>query len=173
MVERKPSLVDGLPTEEARTKGFVHAYYGDGKGKTTAAIGLAVRAVGAGYRVLLIQFDKGHDPERSEHYAERSVLRGIDGLRLEPTGCERIRPDGTFRFGVEPEDRAEAQRGLALARAAIDESSCDVLILDEALAAVLYKLLEEQELVELRGALASWCSPDISCPSPSLGAPTS
>ena len=47
--------------------GFVHVYYGGGKGKTTSSIGLAVRAAGAGKRVLFLQFDKGFDKNRGEH----------------------------------------------------------------------------------------------------------
>lgn len=146
--ERRPSLVDGQPTEDARRTGFIHVYYGGGKGKTTSAIGLAVRAAGAGRRVAFIQFDKGHDAERGEHYAERAILRQVGAIDLQPTGCERIRSDGSFRFGVEPEDRAEAERALGLAREALS-GGYDLVVLDEALAALAYKLVEERELLEL------------------------
>ena len=127
----------------------MHVYYGGGKGKSTAAIGLCIRALGAGLRVCLIQFDKGFDPERGEHYSERKVLRRLEGLRLEPTGCERIRPDGTFRFGVEPADRAEAQRGLGLAREAITSGAYEVVVLDELLGALAYDLVTEQEVLDI------------------------
>jgi cob(I)alamin adenosyltransferase len=129
--------------------GFVHVYYGGGKGKTTAAIGLAVRAAGAGKRVAFIQFDKGFDPERGEHYSERKVLRAIPGVTLIPTGCERIRADGTFRFGVTEPDLAEARRGLAEARKAIEALSYDLVVLDEALGALAYGLVEEADMVSL------------------------
>lgn len=150
--KREPSLVGGKPTAEARRTGFVHVYYGGGKGKTTAAIGLAVRAAGAGKRVRFIQFDKGFDPERGEHYSERKVLRRIPEIELTPTGCERIRADGTFRFGVEPADLAEARRGLAEARAALAGGGYDLVILDEALGALAYGLVLEADILALLDA---------------------
>jgi cob(I)alamin adenosyltransferase len=153
--EREPSLVGGKPTPEAQRTGFVHVYYGGGKGKTTAAIGLAVRAAGAGKRVKIVQFDKGHDPERGEHYSERRVLRAIPGIELAPTGCERIRADGTFRFGVEPADLAEAHRGLDEARRALASPEWDLVILDEALGALAYGLLEEKDILALLDAHAA------------------
>ena len=127
---------------------FLHIYYGDGKGKTTSCIGLAVRAVGSGRKVWMIQFDKGYDGSR-EHYSERKVLRGLPGLRLDPTGCERICPGEKFRFGVTDEDRAEAQRALALAREAVVSEETDLVILDEALSAQQYHLIAERDLLDL------------------------
>ncbi len=131
---------------------FIHVYYGGGKGKTTSAIGLAVRAAGAGKRVLFLQFDKGFDPERGEHYAERKILRKIPEITLFPTGCERIRADGTFRFGVMPEDLAEAKHGLAEAKRAVASRDYDLVILDEALGALAYGLLEEKDVVAILDA---------------------
>lgn len=130
----------------------VHVYYGGGKGKTTSAIGLAVRAAGARQRVLFLQFDKGHDPERAEHYSERRILRQIPEIRLIPTGCERIRPDGTFRFGVTEPDLAEARRGLNEALAAVASSDYDLVILDEALGALAYGLVTEEDIVAILDA---------------------
>lgn len=150
--ERAPSLVDGKPTEAARARGYVHVYYGGGKGKTTAAIGLAVRAAGAGDRVAFIQLDKGFDPERGEHYSERKALRRIPEIVLFPTGRERILADGTFRFGVEPEDRAEARRALEEAKRALLSGEYGVVILDEALGALAYGLLEEKDILDLLDA---------------------
>jgi cob(I)alamin adenosyltransferase len=130
----------------------LHVYTGDGKGKTTACIGLAVRAVGAGRRVWMIQFDKGFDGE-NEHYAERKILRTLPRLRLDPTGCERIRPDGTFRFGVTPPDLEEAARGLSLSREAIRSAEHDLVVLDEVLSAQQYRLLSEEDLL---GLISLW-----------------
>lgn len=139
-----------VPRLEPHAKHYLHVYYGGGKGKTTAAIGLAVRAAGAGQRVLFLQFDKGFDPERGEHYAERKVLRGIAGIALFPTGRERMRPDGTFRFGVEPGDLEEAGRGLAEARRAVGAGGGhDLVVLDEALGALAYGLLDEAAILSV------------------------
>ena len=150
--ERVPSLVDGKPTEGAQRTGFVHVYFGGGKGKTTASIGLAVRAAGAGKRVLYVAFDKGFDPERGEHYSERKILRRIPEIDLRPTGCERIRADGTFRFGVEAQDLAEARRGLDEARSGIESQSYDLIVLDEALGALAYGLVEEKDILAILDA---------------------
>ncbi len=130
------------------TQPRLHIYTGEGKGKTTACVGLAVRACGAGLKVALIQFDKGFDGG-NEHYAERRILRMIPNLTLAPTGCERMRPDGSFRFTNEPEDYAEAARGLKLAwDAALDPApGYDLVILDEAVAAAgLTGLIRESDL---------------------------
>ena len=124
---------------------MIQFYVGDGKGKTTAAIGLAVRALGAGKRVAFVQFDKGHDPGR-EDYSERPVLRLLDGLDLLPTGCERRLPDGTFRSDVTAEDRAEARRGLGIIRGMIEEGKHDVIVCDEILASVTTGLIERSDV---------------------------
>jgi len=130
----------------------LHIYTGDGKGKTTACIGLAVRALGAGMRVRFIQFDKGFDGQ-NEHYSERHILRELANLRLDPTGCERIQADGHFRFGVTPEDRSEALRALALARDALRANEANLVILDEILSAQQVHLISEQDILDL---IASW-----------------
>jgi cob(I)alamin adenosyltransferase len=153
--EREPSLVRGEPTEGARALGKVHVYCGGGKGKTTAAIGLAVRAAGAGRRVLFVQLDKGFDPARGEHYSERRILRQIPEIDLRPTGLERILPDGTFRFGVEPGDVAEARRALEIAREGILSNDYDVVILDEILGALAYGLIEEKDVLAILDAHAA------------------
>jgi ATP:corrinoid adenosyltransferase len=75
-----------------------HIYYGYGKGKTTAALGLTLRAIGAGKKVAFVQFDKGADPGK-EHYSERKTLRGIPNLALFPFGLERVMGPQSFRFG--------------------------------------------------------------------------
>jgi cob(I)alamin adenosyltransferase len=132
----------------------LHVYTGDGKGKTTACVGLAVRAVGNGLKVWFIQFDKGYDG-KNEHYAERHVLRKLAGLRLDPTGCERMQSNGRFRFGVTPEDLGEARRGLALAREAVASKDFDLVILDELLSAQQYHLIVESDILDI---LALWRS---------------
>ncbi|OYW06259.1 MAG: hypothetical protein B7X11_01185 [Acidobacteria bacterium 37-65-4] len=130
------------------TRAQLHVYTGDGKGKTTACIGLAVRALGAGMKVHFIQFDKGFDGQ-NEHYSERHILRALPGLLLDPTGCERIQSDGHFRFGVTPEDRAEAQRALGLARGALQSGEAGLVILDEILSAQQYHLIKEEDVLDL------------------------
>jgi cob(I)alamin adenosyltransferase len=132
----------------------LHVYTGDGKGKTTSCLGLAIRALGAGMKVRFIQFDKGFEGQ-NEHYCERNILRQLPGLKLDATGCERIQQDGRFRFGTTAGDRAEAQRGLALAREAVTSGESDLVVLDEILSAQQYNLIAEEEILDL---LALWRS---------------
>jgi cob(I)alamin adenosyltransferase len=149
MADKKQTGPKVLPPEQGDTPHHsCHIYYGYGKGKTTCCIGLAVRALGAGKKVALVQFDKGYDGE-NEHYSERIVLRGLDGIELHPTGCERMREDGTFRFGVEPQDLEESKRGFEIAEELIREGGQNLLILDELLAAVAYDLAEQKDVEHL------------------------
>jgi cob(I)alamin adenosyltransferase len=147
-MSRKPAGKPLPPDHDGTYEHQLHVYYGFGKGKTTCCLGLILRALGAGQRAALVQFDKGYDGE-NEHYAERRILRKLDGVDLQPTGCERMMPDGTFRFGVQPEDLAEAQRGLESARAFIREGQHDLVVLDEILAAVAYDLLVPSQVMDL------------------------
>jgi len=130
----------------------IHLYYGYGKGKTTAVIGLAIRALGAGQKVAIVQFDKGFDGQ-NEHYSERNVLRKLAGLgygvELFPTGCERMNADGTFRFGNEAQDFMEAKHALEKAKELIENAAQDLLILDEGLAATAYHLIQKDDLMAL------------------------
>ncbi len=138
-----------LPDEK---KHQLHIYYGYGKGKTTAAIGLAVRALGAGKKVAIVEFDKGYNKE-TEHYSEHITLRKLKktGLPLEVyrTGCERMNKDGTFRFKNADEDFKEAKRALKIAKKLILKGKQDLLILDEAIAAVVYHLIQKEDIIEL------------------------
>ena len=144
--------IEGYKNLSDEDKNCFHIYYGYGKGKTTSTIGLAVRALGAGKKVVIVQFDKGYDGE-NEHYAERIVLRklkesGYD-IELFPTGCERMNSDGTFRFKNEEQDFAEAKRGLSISKDLIENGKQDLLILDEAIATVAYNLLAKEDIEEL------------------------
>jgi cob(I)alamin adenosyltransferase len=150
--EKIMKTIEGYKNLSDEDKNCFHIYYGYGKGKTTSAIGLAVRALGAGRKVAIVQFDKGYDGT-NEHYAERNVLRKLkeSGYYIEmyPTGCERMNSDGTFRFKNEDQDFAEAKRGLAIARDLILNGVQDLLILDEAIATVSYNLLSKEDIEEL------------------------
>lgn len=128
--------------------GYLHIYTGNGKGKTTCAVGLAVRALGAGMRVALVQFDKGYDGT-NEHYNERHTLRKLDGIDIFPFGLERMMPDGKFRFQNNDEDLAEAQKALEKAAELIKAVEHQVIILDEAVTCIGTKLLSEADVMAL------------------------
>jgi cob(I)alamin adenosyltransferase len=128
--------------------GYLHIYTGDGKGKTTAAIGLAIRAAGAGKRVAFVQFDKG--PEHNdEHYSERNILRSIAEIELFTFGLQRMRSDGSFRLSITDEDRAEAQRALEFTRQLIRVPHFFMIILDEIITAANVGLISQEDLTEL------------------------
>ena len=112
--EKMLKTIEGYKNLKEEDKNNLHIYFGYGKGKTTSAVGLALRMLGAGNKVIIIQFDKGYD-EKNEHYSERNILRELKELgykiELYPTGCERMNPDGTFRFKNIQMDFDEAQKG--------------------------------------------------------------
>ncbi|OGK04774.1 MAG: hypothetical protein A2W80_11875 [Candidatus Riflebacteria bacterium GWC2_50_8] len=124
---------------------MIHAYTGDGKGKTTAAVGLLIRAFGAGRKVGVIFFDKG-----SETYRHNELVV-LDRLNIEyhVTGLERMKPDGSFRFGALEEDKREAMRGMELASEIISACRLDLLVLDEVLTTMTYGLVEKNAVEEL------------------------
>ena len=128
------------PTKLAR--GYVQVYTGDGKGKTTAAIGLAVRAAGAGLRTFFAQFIKGR--RHSEHAA---LERFADLIAVRQFGRGRF-------IGVTPtpEDVAAARRGLAEAAEALASGRYDLVVLDEGNTAVDCGLLTAADLVALSEA---------------------
>ena len=120
-------------------RGCVQVYTGDGKGKTTAALGLALRAAGAGLHVFIAQFMKG------VHSSELDALqRYSDFITLKQYGCGRL-----IHKEPEPEEIEAAKKGLAEARAAIASGQYDVVILDEANAAVHFGLFDVEDLLAL------------------------
>lgn len=121
-------------------KGLIHLYCGDGKGKTTAAVGLAVRAAGAGKKVLFVQFLKNGNS------AELSSLHKL-GIQT------RVSPN---RYGFiwtmsEEEKRRAAADYTALLREAFESAreGTDLLILDEAVGAAGCGMIPEAELIRL------------------------
>lgn len=120
-------------------KGKVQIYTGDGKGKTTAALGLSIRAAGAGLRVFIAQFIK------SDEYSEiKALKRFSDLITVEQFGL------GGF-IGGNPSsgDIEAAQKGIARVREIISSETYDVVVLDEANIAVNYKLISEQDLLDI------------------------
>lgn len=125
-------------------KAYVHVYTGDGKGKTTAALGLAIRALGAGLDVYLGQFIKGM------RYSEIATLEALD--RALGPGRLELRQFGRGCFiGREPEaaDFAAASAGLEAARNAILSEDWDLVILDEINVAMAKGLVVESEVLDL------------------------
>lgn len=119
-------------------KGCLQVYTGNGKGKTTAALGLALRAAGAGKKVFIAQFVKGM------HYSELNILPQLPGITLKQYGR------GCF-ITREPSraDYAAAAAGFEEIRAILVSGAYDVVILDEANIALYYGLIEFDALKEV------------------------
>lgn len=118
--------------------GLVHIYCGDGKGKTTAAVGLAVRAAGRGKKVLIARFLKTDDS------GEVKALSHIPGITL--ISCEQ---SFGFSWNMTPQIRKEAvgYYGSLFSRAWEQAADFDMLILDEIMAACSQGFVEEKELI--------------------------
>lgn len=126
-------------------KGQIHVYTGDGKGKTTAALGLAVRAAGAGKTVYIGQFIKDME------YHEVGVLRSLKGVTVELYGSG----DGCFI------DRVPAQKDLDAAALAVKKATeaasggkYDVVILDEINIAHTLRLVTEHQMLDIMDSKA-------------------
>lgn len=124
-------------------EGYVQVYTGDGKGKTTAAIGLAIRAVGNGMKVKMIQFLK--TGKTGELNIAKALGPNFEILRFES-------PKGFFWNLTEEkkiELKGEIRRAIGEAKKILKERACDILILDEIMGVLNNKLLSEEEVMEL------------------------
>jgi len=120
-------------------KGYVQVYTGNGKGKTTAALGLSVRAAGAGLKVFIGQFVK-----LGEYSEIKALKRFSDLITLEQFGA------GPFIRKIPSDDDIKAARlGLERVMGGLSSSQYDVVILVEANVAVTCNLITEQDLVEI------------------------
>jgi cob(I)alamin adenosyltransferase len=118
--------------------GLVQVYTGDGKGKTTAAVGLAVRAVGAGMRVAFVQFVKG-----GARSGELAVLEDI-GVRVERPA---VKSTGLLGDGPSESDRRAAAEAWEIAAEILAGSEYELVILDEINVAIAYDLVAEADVL--------------------------
>jgi cob(I)alamin adenosyltransferase len=136
-------------------KGLVIVYVGDGKGKTTAAVGLAARAAGTGLNVYVVQFVKGEWPSGERDFfagyeqlrRQRGAVSKLGAVTVEAAGKGFIKILGDRKPFAE--HVAAAQAALALGRRALASGRYDVVVLDEGLSAVESKVLKVRDLVQL------------------------
>lgn len=133
--------------------GMIHVVTGDGKGKTTSAIGTAIRALGAGKKVAFVYFDKG-----GTHYSERLFFDWLNAHHYPSGGCihycatglDRIDPqNGRFRFGVTEEDIKEGKRGLQAARCYVTSGDYDLVVLDEVNSSMHLGIINEADVLSI------------------------
>lgn len=131
-----------------KVDGRVQVYTGNGKGKTTCALGVGLRAAGHGLRVLMICFMKAKVAERGGtevNYGEFSSIRKVPNFAVIPVG----RSSFVDKENPDPIDIEMAQVGLKIAQEALRNHKCDVLILDEINVAVEWKLISLEDQLDL------------------------
>lgn len=133
-------------------RGLVQVYTGDGKGKTTAALGLALRAVGHGLRACFIQFMKG-EWDLGEREAAKRLSPELESHHFAAAqwGDRSQAAGDTAWWQLLPsdDDRAKAQEGLAFARQALVSSNYDIVILDEVFPALSHQLISLDQIMGL------------------------
>jgi cob(I)alamin adenosyltransferase len=140
----RKNLKAGATMMDSRTpvlfdKGYIHVYTGNGKGKTTAALGLAIRAVGAGFKVFIAQFIKNGE------YSEIKALKQFSGsIRIEQFGTGRFIKNKASR-----QDYAESRRGLEKIRQVLSSGKYQLVILEEVNMAVVCGLLTVDDLLDI------------------------
>ena len=121
--------------------GLIHIYEGDGKGKTSAGVGLAVRCAGSGQKVMYTQFLK------DDKSSELKILENIEGIHV--VHCEK---DFGFIFQLTPEEKEEAKAHYTehfrkVAKMAAEEN-CRLLVLDEMIASYNLNMVEKEEVLQ-------------------------
>ena len=121
-------------------KGLVQVFTGNGKGKTTAALGTVLKAAGRGFKVRLIYFMKG-DYERGEDKA----LAKFPNVEITSFGLRKFIDPANIR----PEEKEQAKLALEAARQAVLGGGYDLVVLDEVNVALGYNLIEVDDIIQL------------------------
>ncbi|MCK5592811.1 cob(I)yrinic acid a,c-diamide adenosyltransferase [Candidatus Bathyarchaeota archaeon] len=134
-----------MPAKNERSHGLsvglTQVYTGDGKGKTSAALGLALRAIGWGFKVYMIQFIKGGD----FRYGELLTIGQLSNFRLRAFGRGRYITENPPLN----DDVNLAKEALKFARETVNSGEFDIVILDEINVALHLKLISTEEVVQL------------------------
>ncbi len=123
-----------------KSKGLVQVFIGNGKGKTSAALGAVIRALGHGLRVYVVFFMKGDYP-----YGEFSTLRKLPNVNIASFGFRRL----TDPANIKLEEIEQAKQALSAVREAMLSGNYDMVVLDEVNVAAAWKLIELNEVVKL------------------------
>ena len=137
--EKKEPVGCGGKTDEKNSRGCVHIYCGDGKGKTTCSMGLSIRAAGNGKKVLLHQFLK--DNSSSERY----VIDKIPNITVVPG---KKMDKFTFQMNEEEKALLHEQNDAMFERLVKEAAAYDMLVLDESVYAMSMGLLTEEKVID-------------------------
>ncbi|MCM8782949.1 MAG: cob(I)yrinic acid a,c-diamide adenosyltransferase [Candidatus Omnitrophica bacterium] len=117
---------------------MIQVYTGNGKGKTTASLGLALRAIGAGKKIYIAQFCK------RGQYNELKILKKLKGIKVEQFGSGCLIKEKPSKKDIE-----SAQKGLEKVKKIIGKRKYDVIILDEINMALHFKLLRLKDMIQI------------------------
>jgi cob(I)alamin adenosyltransferase len=131
-------------TMNQERKGLIQVYTGEGKGKTTAALGLALRAAGHGWHTYIGQFMKG------QTYGELAAaqLLGQDAAGRSLVTIEQY-GQPTFIHHATPQDMHMARQGLARAKEAMRSGEYEIVVLDEINVALYFELIDVEDVLDL------------------------
>ena len=125
--------------------GYIQVYTGNGKGKTTASLGLAMRALGRGWRVLIVMFTKGGN-DYGELISFSQLCPDLkDKVKIVQAGLDRI----VYSTNISEADKKQIQKGWQIAKEAIKNDEYQLIILDEANIAIDLNLIDLQEMLEV------------------------
>lgn len=133
-------LVKRNLSSKTSEQGLVQVFTGDGKGKTSAALGSVVRALGHDLRVFIVFFMKGDYP-----YGERQLLSRIPNVTIASYGQEEFVDPANVR----PEQIAQAEKAFKVAREAVLSGDYDLVVLDEVNVAAAFKLVPVDDILQL------------------------
>lgn len=130
---------------EFSNHGYIQVYTGNGKGKTTAALGLAMRALGRSWKVLIVMFTKG-----GNDYGELISFAKLnpdlkDKVKIVQAGLGRI----VYKSNMSEQDKTQIQKGWEIAKQAIKNDEYQLVILDEANIAIDLNLIDLNEMLEV------------------------
>ena len=132
--------LNGCSSSQFYGRGLVYIFTGDGKGKTSAALGVILRALGHGLKVYIVYFLKGDYP-----YGERSILAKLPNVTMAIFGHRGFIDPAQ----IKPEEIEQAKQALAAAREAMLSGSYELVVLDEVNLAAAWKLVELDEVIRL------------------------
>jgi cob(I)alamin adenosyltransferase len=125
--------------------GYIQIYTGDGKGKTTASLGLAMRALGRGWNVLIVMFTKGGNDYGELIFFSQMCPDLNNNVKIIQAGLDRV----VYKDNISEQDKKQIKNGWEIAKKAIKDNKYQLIILDEANIAIDLELIDVNEMVDI------------------------